>query len=80
MTATAIKELKEEVKKHIDLADESTLKAVYSLLEDGRQEGWWDNISDGERDAIETGLKQMEEGKTTPHEEVMKKYSKWFGK
>ena len=37
---------------------------------------WWDEISDGERAAIETGLKQMEQGKTTPHEMVMQKHSK----
>ncbi len=71
-------ELKEEVKKYIDQADERMLKAVYALLEADQQEDWWDSISDEERHAIETGLKQMEEGKTTPHEEVMEKYSKWL--
>jgi predicted transcriptional regulator len=80
MTTVEVKELKKEVRKYINKADERTLKAVYAMLETNRREDWWGDISEGERLAIETGLKQMEEGKTTPHEEVMKKYSKWLTK
>jgi predicted transcriptional regulator len=80
MTAVEVKELKKEVKKHIDAADESTVKAVHKMLETGQQDDWWDVISDGERAAIKQGLKEMKSGKTTPHDEVMKKYSKWFDK
>ncbi len=80
MTDIEVKELKREVKKHIDDADESMVKAVYTMLETGQQEDWWDIISDDERAAINEGLKQMKAGKTTPHKEVMKKYSKWLSK
>ncbi len=45
-----------------------------------KEEDWWDKISNDEKDAIETGLKEMEEGKTIPHEVVMKKYSTWLVK
>ena len=78
MTAVEVKELKKEVKKHIDAADENTVRAVYKMLETGQQDDWWDVISDGERAAIQQGLKEMKAGKTTPHDEVMKKYSKWL--
>jgi predicted transcriptional regulator len=80
MTAIEVKELKKEVKKYIDHADERMLKAVYAMLEADQDEDWWSKISEGEREAIQIGIKQMKEGKTTPHEEVMKKYSKWLTK
>ena len=87
MTAVAIKELRKEVKHYIDNADERMLKAIYAMLETDQHEDideigddWWDKISDGERAAVEEGLKQIEEGKTIPHEEVMKKYRKWLTK
>ncbi|KAA6306720.1 hypothetical protein EZS27_037822, partial [termite gut metagenome] len=31
-----------------------------------------------ERAAIDRGLKDVEEGRTTPHEEVRKIYAKWL--
>jgi predicted transcriptional regulator len=32
------------------------------------------------KQSIERGLKDIEEGRVTPHEEVMKKYRKWLKK
>lgn len=80
MTSVEVKELKKEVKKYIDQADERMVKVVFAMLEADQQEDWWDKISEGERSAIETGLKQMETGKTIPHEEVMKKHKKWLSR
>jgi predicted transcriptional regulator len=79
MSTVEMKALKKEVKKYIDRADERMVKAVFAMLE-ADQEDWCDEITAEERAAIETGLKQMEEGKTTPHDAVMKKYSKWLTK
>ena len=39
---------------------------------------WWDEISEAEKQAIEQGLKDAEEGKLIPHNEVKKKYEKWL--
>ena len=80
MTDVEVKELKKEVKKYIDHADARMVKAVYAMLEADQHGDWWDEISDGERAAIETGLKQMEQGKTKPHEKVMQEHSKWLSK
>ena len=80
MTAVEVRELKNEVKKYIDHADVRMIKAVYAMLEADQHRDWWDEISAGERMAIETGLKQMEQGKTTPHEKVMEKHRKWLSK
>ncbi len=37
---------------------------------------WWDTISLTEKESIERGLKDIEEGRVIPHSEVMKKYGK----
>lgn len=39
---------------------------------------WWDEISEAEKQAIEQGLKDAEEGKLIPHDDVKKKYEKWL--
>ncbi len=39
---------------------------------------WWNEISEAEKQAIEQGLKDAEEGKLIPHDEVKKKYEKWL--
>jgi len=80
MHGSEINDLRKEVKKYIDEADERMVKIVYAMLEADKTSDWWDDISEGEKDAIAEGLKQIKEGKTTPHEVVMAKYSKWLKK
>jgi len=35
---------------------------------------WYDNLSSVHRDGIERGLRDIQEGRTMPHSEVVKKY------
>ncbi len=76
MTATEI--LRKRVKEYIDTADEKSLKMVQAMLEVEEEYDWWDDLSDGAKASIAQGLKDTEEGKLTPHKEVMKKYKKWL--
>jgi len=78
MTAVEIRDLKKEVKKYIDHADERMVKAIHAMLEADQEEDWWSEISEGEKESIKIGLRQIKEGKTIPHEEVMKKHAKWL--
>jgi predicted transcriptional regulator len=41
---------------------------------------WWDEISDHEKDMIELGLKDIEEGRVVPHEEVRVEINKLLRK
>ena len=54
------------------------LTVVKTFMQD--QKDWWDEISEAQQKAIEKSLTEMEEGKLTPHDEVMKKYKKWLKK
>lgn len=76
---TAIQLLRKEVKKHLDKADEKTLKMIYAMLEVQEQENdWWDDLPKEVKNKIDAGLKELKDGKGIPHDEVMKKYKKWF--
>jgi predicted transcriptional regulator len=70
--------MKNKAKKYLDNADEKTIKMVFAMLEVDAQKDWWDEISDSAKNSIERGLKDIEMGKVTPHNEVMKKYKKWL--
>ena len=37
---------------------------------------WWEALSEEEAKSIDEGLKDIEEGRTKPHSEVIKKYGK----
>jgi len=76
MAATEI--LRKSVKKQIGHADEKSLKMVRAMLEVEEEHDWWDDLSNAAKASIEQGLKDAEEGKLTPHKEVMKKYKKWL--
>lgn len=45
-----------------------------------KDEDWWDNISDHEKESIEEGAKELEESKGIPYEEVRKSINERFKK
>ena len=71
---TAIELLRNKVKNQIDHADKKSLKMVIALLLSEHEYDWWDKLSENAKASIEQGLKDAEEGRITPHKEVMEKY------
>lgn len=39
---------------------------------------WWNTISEPEKNAIELGLKDADEGKLNPHSKARELYEKWL--
>ena len=39
---------------------------------------WWDSISENEKNAVESGLKDADSGKLNPHSNARKLYEKWL--
>jgi len=70
--------LRKQVKKYIDTADEKTLKMVNAMLEVQQEEDWWDELPVEVQGEIDEALAELDKGKGIPHEQVMKKYKKWF--
>ena len=66
----------------VETDDENILSKVQSYFTTlkGKNVDWWDMISDQEKDTINTGLKQLENGEGIPHEEVRKKADKILGR
>jgi predicted transcriptional regulator len=74
----AVKQMRKEVKQYIDTADEKVVKMVHAMLEVQQEEDWWDELPLEVRGEIDEALADLDKGKGIPHEEVMKKYKKWF--
>ena len=57
------------------LKDSETLEYL-KIVKDSRDidHDWWDDLTEEEKKGIKRGLKNIDEGKVTPHEEVVKKY------
>lgn len=73
-------EIKQSIHSLVDtIEDESKLEQIQEML------GYWVNkekvsVSPEEMEAIEEGLKDVEEGRTISYEDLKKKHSEWFGK
>ena len=80
MSTAELKELRQEVKKYIDHADEKVVKMMYAMLETDAQAGWWDEMPDGIKAELEESIAQSNKGKVMTHEQVKKKYPQWFTK
>ena len=80
MRTTVKKDIRKEVKEYIDHADDRMVKIIHAMLEADQDQDWWDEISDEQRASIDRGLRQLEQGKGVPHEELVKQYPKWFRK
>jgi predicted transcriptional regulator len=73
--------MRQHIKDVIDDADDVTVEKVFQMLEDEDEgEDPLANMSPEQEASFLRGLKDADEGRTTPHEEVMKKYEKWLTK
>lgn len=66
----------------VETDDENVLNKVqaYFLTLKGENVDWWDTISSQEKETINTGLHQLENGGGIPHAEVKRKADKLLGR
>jgi len=76
MTATEL--LRKKVKKYVDGADEKSLLVIERILENEKEEDWWDTLPKEVKLSVKKAIKEIDEGKGIPHEEVKKMYPHWF--
>jgi predicted transcriptional regulator len=76
----ALKQMRIEVKKYIDTADDKVVKMVHAMLEVDSDADWWDEMPDNVKADVEEAIGQADRGEVMTHEEVKKKYKKWFAK
>ena len=80
MVMDAVKQMRKEVKQYIDSADEKVVKMVHAMLEVDAENDWWDEMPDNVKADVEAALAEADRGELIPHEEIKKRYSKWFAK
>ena len=58
-----------------NLNDEETITYL-KLVKDSKSEGdWYDDLTPEQKARLEKGLKDADEGRVTPHEEVKKRFN-----
>ena len=57
------------------LEDRETIEYL-KIVKDSRDldHDWWDDLSAAQKRSIKKGLKDIDEGRVTPHQEVVKEY------
>jgi hypothetical protein len=78
MNSAETKEMRKEVKKYVDKADDKVVKMLYAMMAAEQEDDWWDKLPKKVQAEIDEALSELDKGKGIPHEVVMKKYSKWF--
>ena len=76
----AVKQMRLEVKRYIDTADEKVVKMMHAMLEVNADEDWWESMPDNVKADVEAALSESDKGELIPHEEIKKRYQKWLAK
>jgi predicted transcriptional regulator len=53
------------------------LERIIAIRDDEKEE-WWDSLSKAEKDSIDKGLNDADEGRLNDHKEARKIYGKWL--
>lgn len=54
------------------------VRLIDRLAKISEESDWWDDISDAEKESIERGLKDLDEGRYVDHSEAKKLYEKYL--
>jgi predicted transcriptional regulator len=78
----APKIIDQEIAQYLPHLNTKQKEAVLNVVKifAAEQQDWWDEISQEQQQSLNRALTEMEAGKLTPHDEVMKKYKKWLKK
>lgn len=80
LSMNTVEQMRSEVKKYIDTADEKVVKMVHAMLEVDAAADWWDTMPDEVRQNVELSIRQGDNGEVLTHEQVKEKYPQWFTK
>jgi hypothetical protein len=56
------------------LEDDNTIQFLKIIKDTDSNEDWWDELTEDQKQGIQRGLKDIEEGRVVPHDEVRLKY------
>jgi predicted transcriptional regulator len=67
----------ELAKRLLDTNDKGIINQIKAIFE-SHSENWWDELPDEIRNEVEKGIREADRGEGIPHDQAMKKYSKWL--
>ena len=73
-----IQSKKLELIQWLSTIEDSALIEKIMELRKRESQDWWNSISENEKQSIEKGLHDAEEGKLNPHSNARKLYEKWL--
>jgi hypothetical protein len=74
--------MKQEIIKELSIADDATVKDIYGVLKTIRQKypsPSWDELSQIQKRKIETGIKQLKDGKGKDARKITETLAKKYG-
>ena len=68
--------IKLELIEWLTKLDDDEIIQYLKIVKDSKDKhsDWWDDLSDEQKQGIQRGLKDIDQGKVIPHDEVKRKY------
>lgn len=78
----AVKLIDQEILQYLPHLSDRQKQAVLNVVKTfaSEQQGWWEQIGQQQQQATDKSLAEMQAGKLTLQDEVMKKYFRWTKK
>ncbi len=54
----------------VRLEDDEVIRYLKTVKDNEQDHDWWNTLTDEQKEGIERGLRDIDEGRTVPHEEV----------
>lgn len=70
VTTNNIQEIRKQVKKYIDEADNTTVKMIHPMLETQQQSDWWDDLPEKVQEEMDRCYSRFRPGNGVPNEKM----------
>jgi len=68
------------IQRIIQIQDNDLIDLIKNIIDnpDSSKTDWWNQITQEEKESINRGLNDLQQGKVYPHDQIRKKYEKWL--
>jgi hypothetical protein len=68
------------IQRICEIQDNDLIDLIKNIVDipNSSKSDWWDQITPDEKESINRGLDDLQQGKVIPHDQIRKKYEKWL--
>jgi hypothetical protein len=68
------------IQRICEIQDNDLLDLIKNIIDlpEASKNDWWDHITSEEKESINQGLNDLQQGKVSSHNQIRKKYEKWL--